>query len=333
VGHDEIIDDIAATQHGAAARYQLLPAGVSPTAVDRRVASGRLSVLYPGVYLARGHRCSWEARIMGACLAAGPGAVASHRAAAWLHGLAGCPPVVELSVPLGRHPRLRGVEVHRVSTLGPADVHPQAGIPCTRPARTLVDLAAVVTPDVLEAALDDALTRHLVTCAHLARRLDALGRPGRRGSGVLARLLQERAGGKPRSTSDFERRFFRILRQGGLPLPVPQFPVHLPTGRPAAIDYAYPDVLLAIECDSYLHHSSKRDWARDHTRNALLVSMGWRVLPVTWQDLEEPDRLLALVGRGLHVPPTTAGENVQTSTGGPPERRPARRRVREGGPA
>ena len=62
------------------------------------------------------------------------------------------------------------------------------------------------------------------------------------------------------------------------------------------MDFAWPDVRLGLEADSYRHHASRRDWARDHTRNNLLTALGWRVLPVTWQDMvDRPRQLVGLV--------------------------------------
>lgn len=73
------------------------------------------------------------------------------------------------------------------------------------------------------------------------------------------------------------------------------------------LDYAFPFYLLALEADSYRHHSSRIDWGRDHTRNRLLTAIGWRILPVTWDDLAEPAAMLDAVERGLRQKPRYAG--------------------------
>jgi hypothetical protein len=131
------------------------------------------------------------------------------------------------------------------------DVGTVDGVPCTRPARTVIDLAAVVGRAALAVALDDALSRRLLTCTYLRQRIQVLGRQGRAGTATLVDLLDDRADGRPQSTSEFERRLFELLRSGGLPVPRPQFEVALPGGRTAFVDYAYPDVLLGIEADSF----------------------------------------------------------------------------------
>ncbi len=115
-----------------------------------------------------------------------------------------------------------------------------------------------------------------------------------RSRGLLAARLE-----RPRwLQSEFERRLFSLLRAAGVPLPVPQFEVVLPAGRRAFLDFAWPEVRLAVEADSYRHHASRVDWARDHTRNNLLVALGWRILPVTWEEMvDRPDELVTTVLR------------------------------------
>lgn len=158
--------------------------------------------------------------------------------------------------------------------------------------------AAVLSGPALERALDDAVTRGMLSYRQLERRLDAVGRQGRPGTRALAELLRARSA-EPRWTqSEFERRLLALVTGAGLPALVPQFEVRLPNGRRAFIDLAWPDLRLGIEADSYRHHSSRVDWSRDHTRNILIVSLGWRLLPVTWEYMvEHPKELIATLTR------------------------------------
>lgn len=303
---DRIIASIAARQHAAVGRSQLLDAGVSKSAIDRRVTAGRLVPVHAGVYLPAGSAPSWRQSVMAAVLAAGDGAVVSHRGAAHLLGVPGVEPQAEITVAMSRGPAIPGIVIHR-GELRPSDVTTLDGIPTTRPARTLIDLAAVVTPTTLAFAVDDLLSRRLVTVDYLRRRLDAVGRQGRRGAGTLAEVLAERSDGRPRATSVFERRLLAELKSAGLPRPQTQFVVVLPGGRRAVLDYAFPDGLLALEADSYRHHSSRTAWGRDHVRNRWLTAIGWRILPVTWDDLAAPGEMLDAVRRGLQQKPRYAG--------------------------
>ncbi len=292
---DRIIASIAGEQHAAVTRRQLLEAGVSRHVIGHRVRSGLLVPIHAGVYRVAGGPVTWHQRILAATLAAG--GVASHRAAAYLHGLDGIDPRLEVTVEPTRAPHPNGILVHRLE-LARGNVERRDGIPRTRPAATIFGLAAVVPPALLERALDDALVRGLVSCDQLQRRLDAGSHHGCNGVAALAALLRVRAGAARWTQSQFERRLFALLRRSGLPLPVPQFEVVLPGGRRAFLDYGWPDIRLALEADSYRHHAGRLAWSRDHTRNRLVVSVGWRIVSVTWTDLvDAPEELIATLRR------------------------------------
>ena len=125
--------------------------------------------------------------------------------------------------------------------------------------------------------LDYALARRLVTRAQLEARAT-----GRKHDDILRELLDERPATARPMGSEFEACLFRALREVGLPLPVAQYRVLMPDGGEVFLDFAYPDVLLAIEADSYLWHASLADWQRDRARNNELVALGWSILPTTW---------------------------------------------------
>ncbi|HEX2119505.1 MAG TPA: hypothetical protein VHF91_10000 [Acidimicrobiales bacterium] len=289
---DRTIARIAAAHHSAVARRQLLDAGVARHVVDHRVAKGLLVPTHPGVYRLAGSPPSWHQRIMAATLAAGSGAVASHRAAAFLHGMA-VEPRAEVTVGRDRAPTPAGVVVHRLA-LPRSDSEVRDGIPRTRPPATILGLAAVLSGPALERALDEAVARGVLSYRQLERRLDAVGRQGRPGARALAELLRARSG-EPRWTqSEFERRLLALVTGAGLPALVPQLEVPLPNGRRAFIDFAWPDLRVGLEADSYRHHSNRVDWSRHHIRNLLIVSLGWRLLPVTWEYMvERPEELIA----------------------------------------
>jgi len=299
---DRIIADIASAQYlrptPTVGRKQLLAAGVPAHVIDHRVGRRLLLPVHAGVYRLAGSPVTWHQRIMAATLAAGPGAVASHRAAAYLHQFSGIEPRAEVSVQRGRAPQPAGIIVHRIRELSTADVETRSGIPQTRPPATIIGIASVVPVALLESALDDALVRGLVSCAQIQRRLDAAGHRGRAGAASLGQLLAARDGAQRWTQSEFERRLLTLFRRGGVPLPIPQFEVRLPDGRRVFLDFAWPDTRLALEADSYRHHAGRLAWARDHTRNAALASVGWRIIPVTWDDLvDTPGELLALLRR------------------------------------
>lgn len=292
---DRIIASIASGQHAAVGRRQLLEAGVPAHVIAHRVRQGLLIPMHAGVYRVAGTPVTWQQRIMAATLAAG--GVASHRAAGFLHGLEGVAPRLEVTVPRKRAPEPPGIIVHRIDLPVP-DTETRERIPRTRPPATLLGLAAVLSPATLEVALDDALLRGLVSCEQLQRRLDAGDHRGRPGAAALGHLLAVRAGATRWTQSEFERQLLRLLAGSDVVLPVPQFEVVLPDGTRVYLDFAWPDVRVAMEAQSYRHHGGRLAWSRDQARLAVVASLGWRIIPVTWEDvIQSPRELVATVLR------------------------------------
>lgn len=250
---------------------------MSGRSIDHRLASGEWVRVFQGAYRLAGTECTWEQKAMAGVLAAGVGAVASHRAAAALHGMPGAPRWAEVTVTRPRQVQVEGLIAHQTRLLAPGDAGRLSGIPVTTPGRTIADLARVYSTAKLGPMLDHALARRLVGRAELEARAS-----GRRHDDVLAELLDERPGSARPMGSEFEVQLFRALREAGLPLPVPQYRVLMEDGGEVYLDFAYPEMKLALEADSYLWHASLADWQRDRARNGELVALGWSILPITY---------------------------------------------------
>src|SRR5260370_40258000 len=69
---------LAQAQHGVLSRHQALCEGLSPSAIDRRLAAGEWVRVFQGVYRLAGVKTTWEQRVMSGWLSAGPDALASH---------------------------------------------------------------------------------------------------------------------------------------------------------------------------------------------------------------------------------------------------------------
>ena len=244
--------------------------------------------MYPGVYRMAGAPATWRQSLLAACLWWGDGAAISHCAAAALWRLLGFAPggAIELSLGLRRQRRAARHRVHRPASLDAVDVTTLDRIPVTTVARTLIDVAGCVPADVLEEALDDALRRQLVTVARLRRRLDVLGGPGRRGTGLLRGLVDARAAPRRVPQSVFETRLLRVLRTGGLPRPALQHSVTTHLGK-AVLDFAYVERRVAVEADGFRWHSSRRQWDHDRMRRNALTMLGWTLVHVTWPELRD----------------------------------------------
>ena len=110
--------------------------------------------------------------------------------------------------------------------------------------------------------------------------------------GVLSRLLDDREHGVPES--ELERAFLRLVRRHRLPVPVRQHPV----GR-YRLDFAYPDVKVAIELDGWATHGSPQRRRADLSRQNELEVLGWHVLRFTWDDVTKDPAGVALTVRAV----------------------------------
>ena len=281
---------IASRAHGVVTRQELLAAGLSAQQIKHRLRIGMLIEEYRGVYRA-GHRApSVEAGYMAAVKACGARAVLSGRAAAHLLGISrGKPPPPEVTAPTGR--RVKRVPTRRIR-LDRHDVTKWRGIPVTAPARTLVDLAAVVDADTLARACHEAGIRHGTTPKQVEAALSH--RPNAPGAGRLRRVLR---GDVPVTLSKLEARFLGLLRDAGLALPR--------TNRligERRVDCHWPNHGLIVELDSYRYHSSRHAWEQDRRREREARARGQEFRRYTYGDVfEDPALMLAelraLIGR------------------------------------
>src|SRR3954447_16727283 len=137
-----------------------------------RVSGGRWSRLDRGVFHVAGAPVDWETRLLATILAAGPGAVASHLAAARLFRLPGySEALVEVSVPRARRYRRSGIRVHESTDLERSRTVLRSGIPVTAPARVAIDLARYVGDQRLARTVEAARRMDLVTWSDLIAEL------------------------------------------------------------------------------------------------------------------------------------------------------------------
>lgn len=94
----ELLGPRASAQHGLVTWRQALDAGVPAATISRWARERRLLRVHAGVYRTAGTPVSWEQQFLAAVLAAGEGAVASHRSAARLWSMHD-DQAVEVSVP------------------------------------------------------------------------------------------------------------------------------------------------------------------------------------------------------------------------------------------
>jgi hypothetical protein len=284
---DQLVSKVATQQHGLVTWRQAMELGCTPKAVEVRVISGRWIAVHEGVYRIAGAPVTYAQRLLAACLAIGPEAAASHRAAATLHGLiTPQDPPIEVSTTRARSPQVNGAIVHRLADLSRRWVDEVNGVPCTTVARTLVDLGAVCHEKVVQRSLDRAIGRRLVTLLDARAALVSVARRGRRGVGVLRRLLEAR-GVDVQTVGVLAERMLTLLRTHDVPMPEVEYTVtDRHGGFIARVDFAYPDAKLALEVVGYEFHVPLRQFRHDRKRARALIALGWTILEFTWDEVD-----------------------------------------------
>jgi hypothetical protein len=165
--------------------------------------------------------------------------------------------------------------------LQPQDFTVHEAIPVTTPARTLLDLSAVVRPQELKAAVDRAERLGLFD---LRAATECLNRAnGRRGARDLRKAI---AAYEPSAQkSELERRFKSLL-ETTTDIPTPAFNAAV-SGEHATheVDAFWPERRLAVQLDGFEFHRTRRDRERDADSDADLELAGQRVMRLTWDDV------------------------------------------------
>jgi hypothetical protein len=291
---------VASNQHGAISRAQLRACGLTDQQLRTWCARGVLVRDQSGVYLVASHPITWEQRLMAVTLAAGPLALASHRSAAGLWRLDRFRRQhLDLTVPDRAPRRSKLAKIHESTALTDLDRTQCDGIPATTTTRTLIDLGRYLSVTRLTALLDDAVRRELTTYGQVHRRFEQLGGRGRGGAATVRRVLANRPAGSRAPDSPLEDLVRRLLVTAGIPEPVLHHRVEC-DDLTYVLDLAWPEQLVAVECDGFRFHRTpdQLDW--DDERRTRLGLRGWLVLHATWRSAtSEPATLVRSVRRAL----------------------------------
>ncbi len=287
---DQVLDQIASGRFGVITKREALDAGLTEKQIEGRLASGRWTLVVAGVYLVTGAPRLWQQPVAVACLAGPDGTVASHLTAAALVGFHDPPPVPHVTVPRSASGRLGTVAVvHRSRTpIDPRDIQFVGPLPCTTPARTLVDCAAILDHDALCELVDVALCRELASPAAVRAAAERAGQgPGRKGLPRLEQVLEVWNAG-PRPGSPAEMRLLRRLVQWGFPMPERQLEVRDGRGRfVGRVDLGWRALKIGFEYDGADFHGARRA-EPDARRQERIEALGWRVERVRKADLRPP---------------------------------------------
>jgi len=243
---------------------------------------------------------------MAAVLAAGPGAVLSHRSAAELWRLMPLGDrLAEISV--GHARRSRAGIVWHSSVLPDDEVTVEEAIPVTTVARTLLDLAAVLDRRGIERAIDEAEVRGYADAVPLPALLDR--HPRRRGTAAVREILADGGLGMTVTRSELEERFLRFLGSAGLPRPELNVPIAVAGGFIEA-DCVWRARGLIVELDGRAAHATARAFERDRARDRALTAAGWRAIRITWRQLHRDRVQLAAELQRLLDGPHAEGSAV-----------------------
>lgn len=293
-----VVDEITRAQHGLLTTTQAIKA-LGPSRKCRWVAERRLISVQPSVFRMAGAPETWHQSVLAAALAVD--GIASHRSAAELWGLIQPAGHVEVSVPGGVNRSVRPPAiVHRIIDLHPELAEERAGLRATDPVRTVIDLGLVMPRWLVLRALSTGISTQVFRLSQVTQLREALGRPGRNGTGVVRHILEGNLLTLGKEESELEKRFTALIRRRGLPAIELQHEVWDAGRFVARIDAAYPDLKLAIEVDGFEHHSSPDAFQRDRTRQNRLVALGWTVLRFTWKDVvSRPDHVARLIQQAI----------------------------------
>lgn len=309
---------LADAQHGVASRDQMRALGMRDGAIDHAIRIGRLHRVFRGVYAVGRLRVTTEGQLQAATLACGAGSVISHRSAGGLLRLLDTGPrVIDVISPVERGRAIDGIRFHRVRPPRRDEVGSVDGIPCTTPARTLVDLAGSVGDRTLRSCFERAAQRRLLDIPAIEASMDA----GRRGNPSLRALVDEwrRAASlakRGKLKSPLEAKVLPLLVHRDLPAPHLNAPVETPNGR-IEVDFLWPDHRFVVEADSRDFHGTDLAFERDRWRDRELLRAGYGTLRVTHRQAE---RETAAVADSI-TKELAARENRLGSSGNPAESR------------
>jgi very-short-patch-repair endonuclease len=293
------VASIAARQHGVVSRDQLREAGLTEAAIEQGIATGRLYPLFRSTFAVGHPRRDRSSRLLAAALACGEGTVISHGSAAALLGLwQFWPADIEVIAPVEAGRKFRGIRRRFVPPPPPEQIMSKAGIPCTTPSRTIIDVAGLAGVKLLANTVEQAAVLEVLNVPEID---GILLKSRRRGTKKLNYVLEpwRRYSPRVRVRSRMEAKMLPLLTHYSLP--IPQCNEKLKVGRETfEVDFLWREQRVVVETDGGRYHDNPVARARDGHRNQVLARAGYRVPRIGWEELrDEPDRAIGEIRRFL----------------------------------
>ena len=293
---DDRIANQARTQKQLIGAEQLRRLGLSDGAVQNRIARRRLHRVHFGVYALHPPPYSREQIWLAAVLACGPGSLLSDLPAASHLGLImGSTLPAQVTNASGRGRGRDGIIVHR-RLIDRRDVSVRHGVPCTSPARTIIDSAHEAGFEGTEEMIMAADSLRILNRRRLQELADEhRGRPGIQHVSLL--IIDDPV--EARGVN--ERRMLSICREFGVATPLVNHRIDV-DGRTFYADFCWPAHRLIVEADSWRWHGGRSAQESDSDRGQLLSMAGWQLVRFTRDQIkhrrtETGSRLNALTSK------------------------------------
>jgi hypothetical protein len=294
------IREFALGQDGVISTQQSARLGATPNDLVRLVRDGQLLHPFRGAYLLPdpdGDSPTDEARHLRLCRAARliyPTAVLGGVSGALAHGLPGTG--ADLARPVLHHGRHRGIGVVGIRMRRARDVESVMSDhgPTLPLAATLMDHARDngTLPGVI--AMDAALYGNAVTSEDLDAALTAVRNWPRAARAAAALDLVD---GRSESPGESWTRF--VLAVAGIET-IPQVELRDDAGTVVArVDLLVEGTKTVVEFDGRLKYTSAEVLWAEKKREDRLRRLGYTVVRITWSDLHQPGRVVALVRQAV----------------------------------
>jgi hypothetical protein len=150
----------------------------------------------------------------------------------------------------------------------------------TSAAETLLDLGGVVSIAQVRDALDRGIANRVVTPMDALAELRRRGGIGVRGTAPLRALLDASGVSGSHHPSVLEAKTRRLIKRAGLPQPECELVAGV--NGEYRLDFVWPELMLVVEVDGWMYHSSFEAFHCDKTRKNALTIGGMCFLNYTW---------------------------------------------------
>jgi very-short-patch-repair endonuclease len=250
--------------------------------IDGCVATGTLERRYESVFADPAYPRSAVQDLAAAVAAGGFWCAAWARSSAVMWNLLDDHPASpEVVVPYRRPRTIAGATVHRSRALDASMITTRDHVRVVKPLVTVLDLGVVLSPVEVADVIIRGRRIRLFSVDDVRATIARTARPGRTGIRVARAAVELIMIGDRPAESELEFRFHIGPARHGLPPYRYQHLVRIGRGK-FFIDFAYPEVMLAIEVDGYENRDSKESLAYDNDRGNQLSLAGWHVMRFVW---------------------------------------------------